>query len=174
MKQITLNELPVNGEQHMKIAPETGINENQCLQITQILNPLLANTYHLLLQTQQCHWNITGSNFIAIHGLTEQHYNNMFQAIDEIAERIRMLDLYPVASLSELSSLSNLDDPSALLHWKEHLSLLLKGHRHLINLCRKAIDVAQNCKDEGTVELVTGRLRFHEKAAWMIRSQLSV
>ena len=53
------------------------------------LNALLANMYALLIQTQSVHWNFLGTNFFSIHKMTQSQYEDIFDAIDKIAERIR-------------------------------------------------------------------------------------
>lgn len=48
-------------------------------------------TYTLYLKTHNFHWNVTGPMFQSLHLMFEQHYNEMWMAVDQIAERIRAL-----------------------------------------------------------------------------------
>lgn len=50
---------------------------------------MLKDTYALYLLTHNYHWNVEGPKFVSLHTLFEQQYNELFLAIDEIAERIR-------------------------------------------------------------------------------------
>jgi DNA-binding ferritin-like protein len=40
------------------------------------------------------HWNIEGPDFFEIHTAFEKQYEELFEVVDEIAERIRALDAY--------------------------------------------------------------------------------
>lgn len=66
---------------------------------------LLADTYALYLKAQGFHWNVVGPNFIALHELFEQQYTELQEAIDTIAERIRILGAFAPATFSELRQL---------------------------------------------------------------------
>ena len=52
---------------------------------------VLADTYTLLVKTHVYHWNVVGPIFLPLHELTEKQYQNLFEAADTIAERIRAL-----------------------------------------------------------------------------------
>jgi starvation-inducible DNA-binding protein len=41
---------------------------------------VLADSYQLMIKTQGVHWNVAGPAFYSIHKLTEEHYNNLFEA----------------------------------------------------------------------------------------------
>ena len=58
---------------------------------TEILESILANSYGLSLKTQNYHWNVTGENFKTFHELFGEQYEDISDAIDELAERIRAL-----------------------------------------------------------------------------------
>ena len=74
-----------------------------------VLSKVLADSYVLLVKTQNIHWNVEGSEFRSIHLMTEEHYNNLFDAIDVIAERIRMIGGKSPATFAEFSKLASFD-----------------------------------------------------------------
>ena len=51
----------------------------------------LATSYALALKTQNYHWNVVGANFKPLHELFGAQYEELSDAIDEVAERIRAL-----------------------------------------------------------------------------------
>ena len=61
-------------------------------QLPAALNQVLADSYALLSLTHLAHWNVEGSAFFALHTAFQTQYEEIFTAIDEIAERIRALD----------------------------------------------------------------------------------
>ena len=70
------------------------------------MNIMLADTYVVLMKTQNVHWNYVGSNFYGMHKMTEEQYLDMFEAVDKIAERIRAKGHNAPSGLSEYTSLS--------------------------------------------------------------------
>jgi starvation-inducible DNA-binding protein len=49
---------------------------------------------------------------------------------------------------------------------------LMEGHEAAIKTARPIVELAQGGGDEGTADLVIGRIQAHEKAAWMLRATL--
>ena len=76
----------------------TGIRKEKRKEIASRLSEVLTGSYILVLKSHLYHWNEVGPLFHSLHKMTEDHYEKIFEACDEIAERIRALG-YP-ASLS--------------------------------------------------------------------------
>ena len=72
---------------------DIGINEQDRTTIAQGLERLLADSCTLYLQTHNFRWNVTGPQFRELHLTFEEHYTELATAVDEIAERIRTLDV---------------------------------------------------------------------------------
>ncbi|GJM10450.1 MAG: hypothetical protein DHS20C11_27260 [Lysobacteraceae bacterium] len=68
-----------------------GIEHDEREKIANGLAHLLADTYTLYIKTHNFHWNVTGPMFTTLHELFEQHYTELAEAVDEIAERIRAI-----------------------------------------------------------------------------------
>lgn len=109
------------------------INTENRIEITQSLSELLADTYILYTKTQNDHWNVTGIYFKYLHELFEEHYTEMAQAIDEIAERIRALGEYAPGSYQQFSQLSTIKETTTIPNWKEMLTNLLQDHEQVVN-----------------------------------------
>ena len=50
------------------------------------LKHVLADTYAIYLKTQNYHWNVEGPHFRSLHLMFEDHYDDLFKAIDVAAE----------------------------------------------------------------------------------------
>lgn len=150
-----------------------GIDRKDRDAIVGELEKTLADTYTLYLETHRFHWNVEGPMFQTLHDMFEEQYRDMWDAVDELAERVRTLGRYAPGTYNQFTKLSgievNEDNPPAL----EMVSTLVQGHESLIRGARKALDVADEKNDQGTVDLLTQRIQFHEKTAWMLRSLLS-
>lgn len=143
-------------------------------QVGQQLALILADTYVLYVKTQNFHWNLIDPRFFSLHELFEKQYEELAEAVDEIAERIRMLGEQAPGTLRQFLDMASLDESSSQdLNGDEMLQELMRDHESVIRHIREQIDYSSQLGDEGTADLLIQRLRAHEKAAWMLRSHLN-
>jgi starvation-inducible DNA-binding protein len=140
--------------------------------ITELLGRLVADTYVLAFTTQSFHWNVRGGHFAPLHELFGSQYDELVEAADELAERMRALGALAPASLPELLKSASLPlDPGAP-RAKEMVDALRKGHERLASAMRKGAETADAAGDAPTGDLLIQRAQSHEKAAWMLRATL--
>lgn len=149
---------------------DIGINKEDRLEIATGLKLLLADSYTLYLQTHNFHWNVTGVQFRELHLMFEEHYTELAVAVDDIAERIRTLDVPAPGTYQEFSKLSSIKEVEGVPASSEMVELLTKGHEQVIRTARGVLKIAQDADDESTASLVSDRMRIHEKTAWMLRA----
>jgi starvation-inducible DNA-binding protein len=137
------------------------------------LEKTLATSYALALKTQNYHWNVVGGNFKSLHELFGSQYEELFDAIDEIAERIRALGSKVEGSFENFSKVSMIKSGDKNFNNNEMLKDLIADHEILINFMKKAIKTSQDEEDEATADMFIGRVEVHEKAAWMLNSSIS-
>ena len=147
-----------------------GINEEGRLKIAEGLKKLLADSYTLYLQTHNFHWNVTGMQFRELHLMFEEHYTELATAVDDVAERIRTLDVPAPGTYIEFARLSSIAEVVGVPSSSEMVDLLTKSHEQVIKTCREILKIAQEFEDESTVSLVSDRMVVHEKTAWMLRA----
>lgn len=141
--------------------------------VVEALRLVLADTFVLYMKTYAVHWNYQGDKFFSVHKLTEEHYQQLAEAIDEIAERIRALgeiapiSLETILAKSELNEIrrSNAGDDSALMD-------LISGHILLSQRAHQTADICENTRDIFSQDIMVRRIGQHDKAAWMLRSFL--
>lgn len=151
---------------------ENGLGKKARAEITEELKNFLADSYALYLKTQNFHWNVTGPEFFSLHKLFETHYEDLAEGIDELAERIRSLDVYVEGSFSAFKRRSKIPEVQQLAPAKKMLEELSEGHDWMGRSGRSLITLSQELHDEVTADLIIKRMAFHEKAAWMLRSHL--
>ena len=154
------------------MAISIGIAKKDREAVAKNLSKLLADTYSLYLKTHSFHWNVTGPQFNSLHAMFETQYNELWLAADEVAERIRTLDVFAPGSYSQFSKLSAIKEESGVPEWKEMVNQLVEGHEIAAATARDTLKAANAAGDDGTADMVTGRLQAHEKTAWMLRSLL--
>lgn len=151
---------------------DIGIDEKQREEISQGLAKLLSDTYTLYLKTHGFHWNVTGPMFQTLHLLFETQYNEMWMAVDEIAERIRTLGSRAPGSYAEISELTGVKETRDRLDAMQMVRSLVEGHEAVIKTARSIFPKTEKAEDQATVDLLTRRLEIHEKTCWMLRSLL--
>jgi starvation-inducible DNA-binding protein len=99
----------------------------------------------------------------------------VFQLIDQIAERIRSLGHYAPATLSDYLEFTNVNEISrGGTDSISFIKLLLEDHESIIVHLRERINhLANQLKDIGTSDFITGVMERHEKMAWMLRAHLN-
>ena len=134
------------------------------------LTEALADTYRLVFKTHAYHWNVEGPLFFSVHMLTDTQYADMFDAADVIAERIRALGQLTPFRLADIIAASVIKDADSLPNAVAIVEDLAADHEAVAKRMHGLIDLAEKHKDPVTVDLITGRSAFHEKAAWMLRA----
>lgn len=146
----------------------TGVRDTQT--IAEALSGVLADTYRLIFKTHAYHWNVEGPLFYSIHKLTEGQYEEMFDAADELAERIRALGQLAPSKMAEIMSKSKIEDADGAQTTAEMVADLAADHERLAHRLHALVDLVDGRKDPVTDDLATARSAFHEQAAWMLRA----
>jgi starvation-inducible DNA-binding protein len=137
------------------------------------LSNVLADTFILYMKTHNFHWNVTGPMFQTLHLMFEEQYNELWLAVDAIAERIRSLGFTAPGSYGEFTRLTYLQEEPAASNATEMIAELLRDHETAARTARSTLAVARTAVDAPTEDLLTQRLAAHQKAAWMLRSMLA-
>jgi starvation-inducible DNA-binding protein len=151
---------------------DIGIPEAERRTIAEGLSRLLADTFTLYLTTHNFHWNVKGPMFQTLHLMFQEQYNELWLALDAIAERIRALGFPAPGTYSEYAKLSSIGETSGVPEAREMIRILVAGHEAVARTARKTFPVVDKSADEPTADLLTQRLQVHEKTAWMLRSLL--
>jgi len=151
----------------------TVIDRSAAEQIAQVLSVLLANTYIAYLKTQNFHWNLIDPRFHSLHKMFEENYGRLAEAVDELAERIRMLKLKSPGTMRQFLELGTLEEGENDLSGNDMLRDLCHDREALSQYIRPKIEEVIKLGDQGTGDILIQHLKMHEKAAWMLRSHLT-
>lgn len=156
----------------MKI--KIGITEAHLKNSISILSSILANEMTLYIKLRKFHWNVSGQSFMELHKLFEGQYTQLEVSIDETAERISKLGGKTIGTMKEFSDLTIIkESPNQYPGQKEMLQELVEDHETLIVQLRKDVDAsADENKDAGTADFLTGLMLGHETMAWTLRRYL--
>jgi starvation-inducible DNA-binding protein len=148
--------------------PDLGIDDRK--RLADSLAKIVADTYVLLVKTQGYHWNVVGPLFVSLHKLTEEQYEDLFEAGDELAERIRALGYPAPCSLREMIKASRVSEARGNPTAEEIVENLVADHETVVRHLREITDLAEELHDQGTADMLTDRMKSHEKAIWMLRA----
>ncbi len=149
-----------------------GITNNNSKAVSIELAKLLADEYVLITKTRNAHWNTEGIHFYEKHKFFQSQYEQIDEMIDKVAERIRMVGHYAIASLQSFLDTTHLAETA--LENNESITFikeLLADHESIIFNCRKNIHLfANDFNDVGSSDFITGIMQEHEQMAWFLRA----
>lgn len=156
----------------MKTATTSGSKTKSDTAVVKALNLLLADSYSLMANTHYAHWNVEGPGFFTLHKAFEHQYEDLFKAIDEIAERVRALDAYALGGLRNFSAESGIEEFSMPIAAKDYVAGLVVAHEKTLTDAVAARDAAGAVNDLETQDMAIGRIQWHQKTVWMLKSYL--
>lgn len=134
------------------------------------LSKVLAETFILYLKTHGYHWNVEGPQFRALHEMFEEQYRELWNSIDDIAERIRALGQPAPGTTAKFKELAEIKESDRIPAATEMLRELSSDNATAARTIRAALSTAQDAGDEATAGLLADRLTYHEKQIWMMKS----
>jgi starvation-inducible DNA-binding protein len=134
---------------------------------------VLADSYALYQKTHVYHWNVQGPRFAQLHTMFGDQYTELWNALDQIAERVRALGvLAPThADMALRTTIATANDPAP--GEDVMLRVLLDDTEAVVRSARAALRIAADAGDEASADLMTERCTAGEKAAWMLRAHLA-
>jgi starvation-inducible DNA-binding protein len=136
------------------------------------LNSVLADSYALMALTHLAHWNVEGNGFFALHEAFEKQYKDLFEAVDEIAERVRALDAYAIGGLSTLARQAGMEEFKAPMPQKDYVAGLIVAHEKVLDDATRLRELSGELNDLETQDLMIERITWHQKTIWMLKSFL--
>jgi len=136
------------------------------------LNQVLADSYALMALTHLAHWNVEGPGFFALHTAFQTQYEELFIAIDEVAERIRALGAYAIGGLGTFAQTAQIQEFVSPLPQEDYVRKLIGANEKLVADAERARDLAGEANDPESQDLMIGRITLHQKTIWMLKSYL--
>jgi starvation-inducible DNA-binding protein len=138
------------------------------------LNQLLVNTLDFKLSAKQAHWNVKGTNFIALHELFDKLSAEVDGYADMLAERAVQLGGTAQGTLQTVFSQTSLAAYPLDIHDSaDHIRALTGSIALLADAHRQAINTATAAGDMVTADILTEITRGLDKQHWFIRSHLN-
>jgi len=140
------------------------------MKLVDELKVALADTFAFYLKAHYYHWNVEGADFAQYHDFLNGLYNEVWGAVDGIAEQIRTLDAYVPGSLGRFKELSSVEDESSIPTALNMIKKLQADNVKVIASLTTAYKSAEEAGKLGVSNFIQDRIQAHEKHGWMLRA----
>jgi starvation-inducible DNA-binding protein len=131
-----------------------------------------ATEFSFYLKAHNYHWNVTGADFYEYHGLFGKIYEEVYDAIDDFAEKIRSLGAFVPASYTRFSVLTQIEDETEIPPQMAMVHQLIEDNQKAIGMFKIVYDLAEAEGKHGFSNFLAERMDAHEKHGWMLKSSL--
>ncbi|MFC3885634.1 Dps family protein [Bacillus songklensis] len=151
----------------------TGLDPQYAKRLTDALNIYLANLHVVSAKLRNFHWNVVGVDFIDFHEKLQELYEEVALEIDRIAERIKMLGFFPLASMHEFVRYATLEEaPSCPYNTSTIAYAVVNDFAATARYLREVDKFVRETTDEFTINLFGDALGFLEKHVWFFTAYL--
>ncbi|WP_448601858.1 Dps family protein [Thermoleptolyngbya sp.] len=140
--------------------------------LVKALNREQANTLVAYLNYKKYHWMTYGPLFRDLHLLFEEHGNEIFAMLDELAERSLMLDGTPIADPADYLPTATVKPSKGTLKVRQMVEEAIATHEHIIKEMHEDAELADDASDIGTADLLTRLVQVHQKQRWFLKEIL--
>jgi starvation-inducible DNA-binding protein len=142
--------------------------------VINILNARLADSFDLMHQAKQAHWNVKGENFIALHKLFDEIVDDAEEYTDLLAERVVQLGGVAEGTVQQVAQRSQLAEYPREPHGQQaHVEALSSVLAAFGKGVRKAIDETDELGDKDTADIFTEISRGTDKWLWFVEAHLA-
>ena len=142
-------------------------------QLIALLNEHLADTFDLMSQTKQAHWNVKGKDFYQLHLLFDEIAGELAEFVDMLAERATSLGGYASGTVRMAAENSSLPEyPTEISDGTDHVKALVERFGHYAARVRTAIDSAIDLGDQSTADLYIEISRSVDKRLWFLEAHI--
>jgi len=132
----------------------------------------MADCTVLFFNYKQYHWRTAGPHFRDHHLLFDEFARETLTALDEIAERLRMIGQDPLPSLFDAAGLANVRPTAAATAHRDMAREADDNTILAIRFVRDTVREADEADDPGTVDMLSKIVRVFEKQEWYLRELL--
>lgn len=155
-----------------KLVEKLSVHNKPNDAIVQSLQKQVANAFIVYLNYKHYHWQTFGPLFRDLHLLFDEFAEEVYQTIDEMAERVRMIGQNPVSRIEEFQKTATIKSAKDSKDMQEMIGEANGNSLLVIKEMREAIKTADEGNDPGTADVLTRFVQIHEKHQWWLRDIL--
>src|SRR5436190_1199237 len=116
----------------LPLATPTDLRPADVQAVVEAVNPLVADSFALYVKTKNFHWHVAGPHFREYHKLFDDQAEEIFDAIDELAERVRRIGGTTIRSIGNISNIQTIgDDDDEFVPAHEMIRRLMEDNQHV-------------------------------------------
>jgi DNA-binding ferritin-like protein/transcriptional regulator with XRE-family HTH domain len=151
------------------LATRSNFGDNAVRDIAAALNGLLADVFALYLKTKNFHWHMSGPHFRDFHLMLDEQSDQILEATDELAERVRKVGGLTLHSIGEIARTQRVRDNDA--PYVEPQDMLAELQEDNTDLAKRMREAHATCDDHGDVasaSLLENFIDEAERRAWFL------
>ncbi|WP_019587421.1 Dps family protein [Deinococcus apachensis] len=149
------------------------LTEEEFGTVSETLQRNLATTISLYLKFKKYHWDIRGRFFRDLHLAYDEFIEEIFDGIDEQAERLVALGGSPVAAPSDLERFSLVQVPTETVRdARTQVADLVQDLTRVARGYRDDSKTVDDANDPATADLYNGYAATIDKIRWMLQAMM--
>lgn len=152
-----------------RLGTPSDLAEDDRAEIGKALLPLTADILALYIKTKNYHWHVSGSHYSEYHELLDEHADQIFAYLDQLAERARKLGQPALRSAGQVAKTTRVADddreyvePHAMMHQ------LVEDNRDLASRMRELHGLCDDKSDVATASLLETFIDETERRIWFL------
>ena len=151
------------------LATPTDLSNKSTQPVIAELNKLVADAFALYVKTKNFHWHMSGPHFRDYHVMLDEQADQIFSAIDPLAERVRKLGGKTLRSISHIAELSRIkDDDREFVAPVEMLQELIADNKAVAANMRASHKVCDDNDDVASASLLEVYIDETERRTWFL------
>ena len=140
-------------------------------ELSAALKIAMANTFFMYFRSHAYHHNVEGPEFAQYHEFFNDLYDELWNAVDPMAEHIRAIDQYAPFSIEDMFNAKTFsEDNNVVSSTKQMFLNLIDANDAVIESLNKAFDIATYSKKQGLCNFLADRLDVHAKHGWQLKA----
>ena len=140
--------------------------------VVEALKVALADTFTFYLKAHYFHWNVQGPDFKQYHDLFGGIWEEVFGAVDPLAEFIRTMGSYAPGTLGRFKELTTLVELETVPEAREMVLALAVDNAKVLQSIKTAFSEAEKSEALAVANFLQDRMAAHEKHGWFLHSTL--
>ncbi|ETO91460.1 MAG: ferritin-like domain protein [Candidatus Xenolissoclinum pacificiensis L6] len=145
---------------------------NKNKELINQMNNLIVDYHILYIKCHYYHWIIRGISFISLHQLFEDAYKQTLEMIDNVAERISMLDGEIHFTLQDIWNQKKIPDAQNFQDYNDIIADMVSTYGQIIALETSVMETVKKYNDEVSLDILIENQRINHKTFWIIKKHI--
>jgi starvation-inducible DNA-binding protein len=151
------------------LATTTDLSPEAVRDVSGAMTTLVADFYALHIKTKNFHWHLAGRDFRDYHLALDEQADQLFAAVDPLAERVRKIGGATLRSVGQIKALTRiLDNDASFVTGQDMLAELRDDNLQLVRAMREVHDLCSEHRDVAAASLLETLIDEAETRHWFL------